>query len=138
MFTSSTLLERLSRSNLGKRPTLSEDTGELVRSILRHLQKMLNSRTGHAPAQMGYGIPDPSEVAHNFPGAIREMQKAIKASIETYEPRLCHVDVVHVEVEDDQFNLRFQIVGQLSTPENRPHVCFETVVDSAGRIRVTS
>jgi len=138
MFTSSTLLERLSRSKVGAPPTLAEDTRELTRSILRHLQHLLNSRTGHAPAQMDYGIPDPSEVAHNFPGAIREMQQAIKESIEKYEPRLSHVEVVHVEVEGEELTLRFQISAQLSTPKDKPHVCFETMVDSNGRIQIKS
>jgi type VI secretion system protein len=138
MFTSKSLLERLSKPKAGAKPTLSEDTGELVRSVLRHLQRLLNSRKGHAPAQPDYGIPDSSEVVHSLPGAIREMQKAIKQSIEMYEPRLCHVDVVHVEVEGEELTLRFQITAQLSTPKDRPHVCFETLFDSAGRIQVKS
>lgn len=138
MFTSKSLLERLSSPAAGARPSLSEDTGELVRSILRHLQRLLNSRKGHAPAQPDYGVPDSSEVAHNLPGAIREMQREIKQSIEMFEPRLCHVDVAHVEVEGDDLTLRFQITARLSTPKDRPHICFETFLDQAGRIQVKS
>ena len=138
MFTENTLLERLARSRESVKRTLSEDTGELVRSVVRQLQKLLNSRQGHAAAQMDYGVPESSEVVHNFPTAIREMQRGILTSIEKYEPRLCSVTVTHVEDEDDPFTLRFQIGAQLSTPKVKTHVCFDTSVDSAGRIPITA
>jgi type VI secretion system protein len=136
MFAEKSLLERLAKPKGSAARTLSENTGELVRSVLRHLQKLLNSRREHAPAQMDYGIPDSTEVVHNFPESIAEMQRAIRESIEKYEPRLSAVNVVHVEGQDDQFTLRFQITAQLSTPKDRPHVCFDTLVDSAGRVQV--
>lgn len=136
MFAERTLLERLSKpTKLGAR-TLSENTGELVRSILRNLVKLLNSRMGHAPAQMDYGIPEPSEVAHAFPDALGTMQRSIRTSIEKYEPRLTGVNVMHVESEEDQFTLRFQITGQLATSKERVPVCFDTLVDSTGRIKL--
>lgn len=138
MFTERTLLERLSRPKAASSRTLSEDSGELVRSVLRHLQRMLNSRQGHAPAQMDYGIPDPSEVVHNFPNAIGQVQRAIRACIEKYEPRLTAVNVMHVESEDDLFALRFQITAQLRTAKEMPYVCFDTLMDSTGRIQVRS
>lgn len=133
-----TLLERLRKPKVLGSRTLAEDTTEVVRSVLRHLQRMLNSRQSHALAQMDYGIPDPSEVVHNFPDAIAIMQRAIRDSIEKYEPRLGSVDVLHVESEDDLFTLRFQITAQLKTTKDKPHVCFDTLMDSSGRIQVRS
>lgn len=138
MFVERTLLERLARPKTRGVRTLSENTNELTKSVMRHLTNMLNSRIGHAPAQMDYGIPEPSEVAHAFPDALGQMQRAIRMCIEKYEPRLTGVNVMHVESEDDQFTLRFQITAQLSTSKDRAPVCFDTLVDSAGRIRVKS
>jgi type VI secretion system protein len=136
MFSERSLLERLARPRtLGVR-TLSENTAELVRSILRHLQRMLNSRQGHAPAQMDYGITEPSEVVHNFPEAVGRMQRAIRACIEKYEPRLNSVTVTHVEDEDDLFTLRFQITAQLATSKEKAQVSFDTLMDSGGRIQI--
>lgn len=138
MFVERTLLERLGKPRTRGVRTLSENTNELAKSIMRHLTMMLNSRIGHAAAQMDYGIPEPSEVAHAFPDALGQMQRAIRTCIEKYEPRLGSVNVMHVESEEDQFTLRFQITAQLLTSKERMPVCFDTLVDSAGRIRVKS
>lgn len=137
-FVERTLLERLARPRTKGARSMTENTNELTRSVLFNLQKMLNSRIGHAPAQMDYGIPEPSEVAHAFPDALGQMQRAIRTCIEKYEPRLTGVNVMHVESEDDQFSLRFQITGQLSTSKDRTPVVFDTMVDAAGRIRLKS
>jgi len=138
MFAERTLLERLAKPRSRGVRTLAENTPELIRSILRHLSSMLNSRIGHAPAQMDYGIPEPSEVAHAFPDGLGQMQRAIRTCIEKYEPRLTGVNVMHVESEEDQFALRFQITAQLATAKDRTPVCFDTLVDSTGRIKVKS
>lgn len=138
MFSERTLLERLAKPRTRGVRSLSENVNDLSKSIMRHLINMLNSRLGHAPAQMDYGIPEPSEVAHAFPDALGQMQRAIRTCIEKYEPRMTGVNVMHVESEEDQFTLRFQITGQLATSKDRMPVCFDTLVDSAGRIRVKS
>lgn len=115
-----------------------EDTTGLVDSIVRHLRDMLNSRQGHAPAQLDFGIPDISDVAHDFPEAIGRMQRYIRICIEKYEPRLTSVNVIHVENDADPFTLRFQITACLATSKNRAHVCFDTLMDASGRIQVVS
>jgi type VI secretion system protein len=136
MFQERTLLERLSRPDRLPPRTLSENTQELTRSILKRLRLLLNSRQGLAPAQLDFGIPEPSEVAHSFPEAIGRMQRAIVTSIEKYEPRLTSVKAVHVESEEEQFTLRFQITAQLRTAKERTYVCFDTLLDASGRIQV--
>ncbi|MFO0983704.1 MAG: type VI secretion system baseplate subunit TssE [Planctomycetota bacterium] len=138
MFRERTLLERLAKPRSAFRHTLSENTHEATRSILRHLQKMLNSRQGHAPAQLDYGIPDPSEVAHSFPDAINQMQRAIRICIEKYEPRLTQVSIAHIETELDVLSLRYQITGQITASTERTAITFDTVVDASGRIQVRS
>jgi type VI secretion system protein len=131
-----TLFERLARPKAQTTPTTVENPGETVRSVLQHLQKMLNSRQGHAPAQMDYGILDPSEVVHALPEAVGRLQRSIRECISRYEPRLTSVQVIPVESERDPFILHFQIVGQLATVRERVPVCFDTLVDPSGRIRV--
>lgn len=134
-FNERTLLERLARGGKQAR-TLSEDTNALVKSILRNLQKILNARQGHAPAQLDFGIPAPSEITTNFPESIPMMQKIIRDSIEKYEPRLTSVNVVHVESEDDVLSLRFQITGKLSLGNAHSPVLFDTLVDGSGHIKL--
>ena len=136
MFAERTLLERLAKPRQYALRTMSENTPELVKSILLHLQKLLNTRQGNAPAQMDFGIPDPSEVAHALPEAVATMQNAIKGCIEKYEPRLKAVQVTHVVSEDDVLTIRFQISAQAATSKDRVPICFDTLVDSSGRIKV--
>lgn len=134
----SSLLERLARARKGK---LGPETQVRIAgrqglgSILRHLERLLNSREGSAPAQLDYGIPDPQEVMHNHSDALQVIRKAIKASIEKYEPRLTNVSVTQVSSED-VLALRFQITAQLAGGKERVPVLFDTVVDATGRIRI--
>ncbi len=130
------LLERLAHPKSGATRTLTLNSQEMVRSVVDHLRKMLNTKQNHAPAHMDYGIPDPSDVAHAFPDAIGTMQKSIRACIEKYEPRLTAVNVVHVQSEQDVLTLRFQITAQLANTKERVPVCFDTLVDASGRIKV--
>ena len=130
------LFDRLNRPKGGAARTASDGTPGQIRSILKHLQRMLNSRVGHAPAQMDYGIPDPGEVAHNYSDAINQIQKSIKACVEKYEPRLTAVNVMHVVATDDILTLRFQITGQVANTKERIPVLFDTLVDPSGRIKL--
>jgi len=132
------LFGRLSRPAKGVLPSVGDSKAGAVQAVLENLQRLLNSRQGHAAAQMGYGIPDPSEVLHAYADAISAMAKAIKASIEKYEPRLTAVQVRHVANPDDILTLRYQIVGQLAKAKERVPVIFDTHVDPSGRIRVLS
>ena len=131
------LLGRLSRPVGGPVKT-GDPRAAAVRNVLDHLRRLLNSRQGHAAAQMGYGIPDPSEVLHAYNDAISTMAKAIKASIEKYEPRLTDVQVRHIANPDDVMTLRYQILGQLAKTKERVPVVFDTQVDPSGRIKVVS
>ena len=136
MFSERTLFERLSNPRTQGLRTVSENTSALSKYIMRTLQNMLNSRIGHAPAQMDYGIPEPSEVTHSYPHGLGDMQRAVRTCLEKYEPRLTSVNVMHVESEEDQFTLRFQITAQLATSKERIPVCFDTLVDASGSIQV--
>jgi len=130
------LLDRLASPKRGASAGGTGAGSSQVRSILRHLQKLLNSRQGHAPAQMDYGIPDPGEVAHNYSDAIGQIQKSIKACVEKYEPRLTAVNVTHVVADNDVLTLRFQITGQVANTKERIPVLFDTLIDPSGRIKL--
>ncbi len=138
MFSERTLFERLSKPRTQGVRTVSENTTALGKSIMKTLQNMLNSRIEHAPAQMDYGIPEPSEVTYSYPEGLGKMQRAIRTCLEKYEPRLASVNVMHVESEEDKFSLRFQITAQLATSKERIPICFDTLIDSTGNIQVKS
>ena len=101
-----------------------------------HLRRMLNCWHGHAPAVPDYGIPTLSELVHSFPESISLMQRAIRTTIEKYEPRLRRVRVVPVESEDDILTLHFEISADLVTSDEKASIRLETRVDSNGRIEL--
>jgi len=131
------ILERLADPRPDAPRTTQKDNSQLVSSILDHLGRMLNTRRGNAPVAPEYGIPDLVDLIHSFPESIRTMEKAIRATIENYEPRLTNVRVRHVGQEDDVFSLHFEITAMLSTPGSaRQSVWFETKVANSGEVTV--
>lgn len=138
MFSERTLFERLSKPRTQGLRTVSENYSAISKSIMHTLQNLLNSRIGHAPAQMDYGIPEPSEVTRSYPTGLGDMQRAVRACLEKYEPRLTSINVMHVESEEDDLALRFQITAQLATSKERIPVCFDTLVNASGKIQVKS
>ena len=129
-------MERLSRPKAAGSRTLSLNTAELMRSVLRNLQRILNTRTGHAPAQMGMGMPAPSDIIQATPDAVGLVLKNLRACIEKYEPRLSSIEIAHVEAEGDILTLRFQITGRITTSTDGGTLSFETVVDPRGHIKI--
>ena len=130
------LFERIRRGEQGGERSLRVAPEEQAESVMRHLQKMLNVRQGGVPALPSYGMPDFNDMIFRFPDAIFEIQRAIRRSIEEYEPRLKRVRVTHVVDEDDPLNLRFEIRAQLVTGTLQESIWFETIVDTAGHISV--
>lgn len=131
-----TLLERLSNPSAGGAPTMAENTQELVRSILRNLQRILNTRTDHAAAQMDLGTPAPCEMAMLNRDGLGSVTRALRLCIEKYEPRLAGVDVTYVKGEEDVLTLRFQVTARVATSRNGATISFDTLVNSTGQIKI--
>lgn len=134
MFQKGTLFERLRHPEQAANRTLEEDTGAQLRSIMRNLTRILNTRTGQAPAQLDYGIASPSEVAQGYPESLATMQKTIRQCIERYEPRLRDVQVMQIESDDHKLAVRFQISARLATSKHGTQVSFDTLMDPAGHV----
>ncbi len=107
------LLERLRDPKADEGRRTSDDMEALEASILAHLRRMLNSRQGHAPVALDYGMPDLSEALRTFPSSISTVEQAVRASIEKYEPRLRDVSVRFVESDQDILTLSFEIRARL-------------------------
>ena len=82
-----------------------------------------------------YGLPDFSDLVYSFPESIREIEKAIRLTIQKYEPRLKTVRVIFVQQEEDVLSLRFQIIAKLAS-EAKTQVFFESVIASDGKVNI--
>jgi type VI secretion system protein len=108
-----------------------------VRSILRNLGDVFNTRVGTAQAQPELGTPAPNELLQGDGAAIASLQRAIAATIMRYEPRLRGVRVQFDTCERGEPTLRFQVRARLA--EDAAHeISFRTVVDPLGRLEVRS
>jgi type VI secretion system protein len=131
------LLERFRdpEPDLGSR-TLRLNTKHLADSVLRNLRHVLNARHGVAMTRADYGIPDLCDIIHSFPDAVAGLRKAIKETVEKFEPRLRRVYVKHVESPDDPQALHYEITADLVTEEEKTSVHFETRIAGSGQVGV--
>jgi type VI secretion system protein len=135
---STSLLTRLERA---ADPTSSGRTardGDVETSVSQHLARLLNTRQGSCLTCPDYGLIEVSEVLHDFPDAIGIVQRALKNTIQQYEPRLKNVQVRHLKGEDmAAMTLQFEITAQLHLPDGRRQsLRFSTDVDGSGNVRV--
>lgn len=105
--------------------------------VVEHLKMLLNTRKGQVASNPDYGIPDFNDVIHSFPAAIHRMQGSIQQAIETFEPRLSNVVVLHVEGENEPFALQFEITAQLVHPDSQGLVRLRTRVGAHGRMELS-
>ncbi len=133
------LLARIERA---ADPTSSGRTaardGDVESSVSAHLARLLNTRQGSCLTCPDYGLIEVSEVLHDFPDAIGIVQRALKNTIQQYEPRLKNVQVRHLKGEDmAAMTLQFEITAQLHLPDGRRQsLRFSTDVDGSGNVQV--
>jgi type VI secretion system protein len=132
-----TLFERLADPGKEARLTIRENTQELADSVMRHLQRLLNTRQGHVPIRLDYGMPDFTDCAESLPATLDKVRRAIKDSIEAFEPRLRRVKITHLP-SDDSLQLHFGINGHLATGKQMVSTFFSTRVAPTGSTEVDS
>jgi type VI secretion system protein len=130
------LLERIRAWEKEPQRRGREDARRTTASILNHLQRILNTRRGNAPIADDYGVPDFTDLLYGFPDSVREMEKSIRLTIQKYEPRLQAVRVSFIPQQEDRLSLRFQVAAKLAGDQDKVPVYFETVVDSAGKVKI--
>jgi len=131
-----TLFERMRDPDTGKKKTLKNDAEKLFNSVKEHLQKVLNTKQGHALVRPDYGMPDFTDFIQTLPDTVTEMETSIKNTIEKYEPRLKNIHVRFKPVPDNQFILNFEIMADIMLPDEQFEATFNTVVNSVGKIDV--
>ena len=130
------LLDRIKHPDREDRRSVDPDVGRLAQSVLRNLERLLNSRHGSAPTAMDYGIPSLEDVMHGGADSLRDLTAEIKRSIENFEPRLRNARVRLVPKGDDATLLRFDITAELTVGGRRSRVHFETRIENSGRMSV--
>jgi type VI secretion system protein len=112
------------------------DPKRMIDSIIRHLERILNTRWGSAQIADDFGIPDFSDLRSGFPDALRDLERLIRNTIMKYEPRLQSVKVKFIQQDDNKLALSFQIIGKLVLEGEKNPVVFESMMDSEGKVTI--
>ena len=132
------LLERIGNLETPAKDKTVTAVTKAVGSVIRHLQKMLNTRQGNVSIAEDYGMPDFTNCqGDSMADTIRSMRGIIKQFVEKYEPRLDNVQITLEPEENNVLRLRFKLEAVL-VRENKVPVLLETVVDSSGKVAVTN
>jgi len=75
-------------TNVERHTWKAQDTATAVGE---HLRQMLTTRTGSSLTCPDYGVPDITHLLHDMTEAVKETIRAVKHSIQLYEPRLKNV-----------------------------------------------
>jgi type VI secretion system protein len=111
-----------------------DDTQKTIDSVIRHLQRLLNTHQGSVMIADDYGIPDLTHYLQGGQDAVMDVEAAIRKVIESYEPRLTGVRVHYMTPEEGVPTLRFQVQARLRTESKL--VFLETWVGSDGKVEV--
>jgi type VI secretion system protein len=130
------LTERIRSWNAEPYQRERQDPKRMIDSIIQHLERILNTRRGSAQISEDFGIPDFTDYRTAFPDAHRDLERAIRLTIQKYEPRLRTVRVKFILQEEEMLSVSFQIIARLAVDEAKDPVVFESTLDSDGKIRI--
>ena len=71
-----------------------------------------------------------------FPDGLNHIRRAIRDSVERYEPRLRRISVKHLRDEDNPLDLRFRVSASMILDDREEPVSFETLVGQSGQVQV--
>jgi type VI secretion system protein len=128
------LLDRIRRWETQPLDRGRGDPQRTIDSVIRHLQRLLNTHQGSVPIAADYGIPDFTQYLQGGRDAVVGVESAIRQVIESYEPRLTDVRVQYVTPEEGVPTLRFQVQARLRVESKR--VFLETWIGADGKIGV--
>lgn len=131
-----TLLERIRNPARGDARELYVSQSEVFESVLRNLERILNTCQGNCLTDERYGLPHLTSVQSSMPHSIAGFEASIRKTVELFEPRLTAVRIRHAPSPDRQMDLRFEITGIIQDEDGRRNIRFETYADDQGRLKV--
>lgn len=99
----------------------------LVWSVVSNLNRMFDTRQGTVEHLPDYGLPEMTMVYRDAPRSGEDLRRAIKESVEKYEPRLRRVRVERRETSEHSMRLVFLLRAELKTGEQ---IRLETTFES--------
>lgn len=98
-----------------------------IKSIMDHLCRLFNSRSGSIKHLVDYGLPDLSEIYRFTEEGTGKLQASIKRTVEKYEPRLKNIKVEFVSEKEKSSRMNFILSGEIV---NGFHISFQTTLSA--------
>jgi type VI secretion system protein len=131
------LLERISSWEQGAVRTNEISTEVLVRSIMAHLSRILNTRQGSVQLDAQFGVPDFTNIAGGQDsGSTSDIEEEIQRMVSRYEPRVLNPKVRLISDRSDVMSIRFSLEGTLAVNNREIPLRLSTTVNADGRVTV--
>lgn len=132
------LLERIANWDDGAQRTNQTQVDVLVRSVLDHLARLLNTRQGSAQIDPNFGVPDFTNLAGGMAaGSTREIEDEIRRMVLKYEPRMKSPKVTLNREQSDVLSIGFALEGMLDVDDREIPLQISTTIGSNGKIDVS-
>ncbi|MCF6765808.1 type VI secretion system baseplate subunit TssE [Thiotrichales bacterium 19S3-7] len=124
------LLERMKAWETGEVSRFNESNEvDILKSILGHVERMLNTKKGGVKLFNDYGVPEFHDLSEGL------IEDEINKVITKYEPRLVVDSVIRQAPKDTEpSNIEVSIVGKIKGKENL--LRFTTVLTANGRVTI--
>lgn len=132
------LLERIANWKAGDERTNQTQVDILVRSVMDHLTRLLNTRQGSVQIDPLFGVPDFTNLAGGMAaGSTREIEEEIRRMVLRYEPRIKSPKVTLNRELTDVLSIRFALEGSLEVDNREIPLQISTIVGASGKVNVT-
>jgi type VI secretion system protein len=132
------LLERIANWDDGAQRTNQTQVDVLVRSVLDHLARLLNTRQGSAQIDPNFGVPDFTNLAGGMAaGSTREIEDEIRRMVLKYEPRMKSPKITLNREQSDVLSIGFALEGVLDVDDREIPLQISTTIGSNGKIDVS-
>lgn len=131
------LLERIAAWEAGGQRTNQTRVDILVRSVIDHLVRLLNTRQGSVLTDPKFGVPDFTNLAAtSVKGSTRDIEEEIRRMVLKYEPRIRSPRITLNRAEADVLSMRFELEGALEVDDAEISLRLETTVGANGKVSV--
>jgi len=132
------LLERIANWKAGDERTNQTQVDVLVRSVMDHLTRLLNTRQGSVQIDPLFGVPDFTNLAGGMAaGSTREIEEEIRRMVLRYEPRIKSPKVTLNRELTDVLSIRFALEGSLEVDNREIPLQISTIVGASGKVNIT-
>jgi type VI secretion system protein len=132
------LLERIAGGAQSGERTSQTSIDMLVRSVIEHLRRLLNTRQGSVQIDPLFGIPDFTNIAGGLSaGSMRDIEEEICRMVRKYEQRLQSPKVSLNLLASDALSINFSLRGTLDVDNRAIPLQLSTIVKENGKVHIS-